>query len=133
MILAEGSKGPIVAEVSIRRVRDNREGKPGQELWLIIRRFEGGRLKYYLSNAPEDIDVEELKGALMRRWPIEQCFEEGKKYLGMDHYEHRSWQSWSRHMLYVFLALLFLLRVRLKFKKNSDVDPPPGSEAARRR
>jgi SRSO17 transposase len=64
------------------------------------------------------------------RWPIEQCFEDGKKYLGMDHYEHRSWQSWNRHMLYVFLALLFLLRVRLKFKKNSDSDPASGSEAS---
>lgn len=132
MILAEGSKGPIVAEVSIQRVRDNRDRQPGQELWLIIRRLDGGRLKYYLSNAPEQIEGEQLKGALLMRWPIEQCFEDGKKYLGMDHYEHRSWQSWNRHMLYVFLALLFLLRVRLKFKKNSDPDPAAGSEASHR-
>ncbi|GFP21599.1 hypothetical protein HKBW3S06_00826, partial [Candidatus Hakubella thermalkaliphila] len=74
--------------------------------------------KYYLSNAPQDMEAEELKRALLMRWPIEQCFEDGKKYLGMDHYENRSWNGWHRHMLYVFLAMLFLLRLRLKFKKK---------------
>ncbi|GFP38078.1 hypothetical protein HKBW3S44_01758, partial [Candidatus Hakubella thermalkaliphila] len=117
-VLAEGSKGPLVAEVSIQRVRESREGQPGQELWLIIRRLEGGKLKYYLSNAPQDMEAEELKRALLMRWPIEQCFEDGKRYLGMDHYENRSWNGWHRHMLYVFLAMLFLLRLRLKFKKK---------------
>jgi len=37
----------------------------------------------------------------------------------MDRYEHRSWPAWHRHMIYVFLALHFLLRLRIKFKKNS--------------
>ena len=64
VVLADGSKGPIVAEVSIERVRENRDKKPGTELWLIIRRLETGKLKYYLSNAPKDIPHEELKRAL---------------------------------------------------------------------
>ena len=119
VVLAEGAKGPIVAEVSIQRVRENDEkGEAGKELWLVIRRLETGKLKYYLSNAPEDIPPEELKRALLMRWPIEQCFEDGKRYLGMDHYEHRSWNSWHRHMVYVFLAQLFLLRIRLASKKK---------------
>jgi len=133
VILAEGSKGPIVADVSIQRVRENEEkGQAGKELWLIIRRFEGGKLKYYLSNAPEDIPHEELKRALLMRWPIEQCFEDGKRYLGMDHYEHRSWNSWHRHMLYVFLAQLFLLRMRLAFKKNSNSERSSSSKITHR-
>jgi SRSO17 transposase len=123
-VLAEDSKGPIVAEVSVQRVRENRDNKPVKELWLIIRRLETGKLKYYLSNAPADIACEELKAALLMRWPIEQCFEDGKRYLGMDHYEHRSWKSWHRHMLYVFLALLFLLRVRLALKKTPTLKLP---------
>ncbi len=133
VILAEGSKGPIVAHVSIQRVRENEEkGRAGKELWLIIRRFEGGKIKYCLSNAPKGIPHEELKRALLMRWPIEQCFEDGKRYLGMDHYEHRSWNSWHRHMLYVFLAQLFLLRMRLAFKKNSYSDCSSGTEIAHR-
>jgi len=52
------------------------------------------------------------------RWPIEQCFEECKSYLGMDHYEARSWNAWHRHMLFVFIAHLFTLEIRMRFKKN---------------
>ena len=63
------------------------------------------------------------------RWPIEQCFHEGKDQVGMDCYEHRSWPAWHRHMIFVFLALHFLLRMRLHFKKKSAVDASSGSEA----
>ena len=52
------------------------------------------------------------------RWSLEQCFQEAKSELGMDHYEHRCWPGWHRHMLYVFLAQLFLLKLRLKYKKE---------------
>jgi SRSO17 transposase len=126
VILAEGAKGPIVAEVAALRVCDNRDEKPGIRQWLILRRLEDGQLKYYLSNASAHAGKSTLWGALVRRWPIEQCFEDGKKHLGMDHYENRSWQGWHRHMLYVTLAMLFLLRLRLRFKKNSNPDLAPG-------
>jgi len=131
VILAEGAKGPIIADVARLRVHDNRDDRPGVRQWLIVRRFQDGRLKYYLSNAPASVSERTLWDALVRRWPIEQCFEDGKKYLGMDHYENRSWQGWHRHMLYVSLAMLFLLRLRLRFKKNSNVDPSPGPASAR--
>ena len=127
VVLAEGAKGPVRAQLSIQRVRENKNDKPGEEVWLIVRRKEDGSLQYYLSNAPSDIDPEELKRAMTMRWPIEQCFEDGKKYLGMDHYEHRTWNGWHRHMLYVFLALLFLLRLRLKLKKKLRRLPSPRS------
>jgi SRSO17 transposase len=64
------------------------------------------------------------------RWPIEQCFKEGKDQLGMDKYEHRSWPAWHRHMLYVFLAQHFLLRLRLRFKKNSLSDAAASAYAS---
>jgi SRSO17 transposase len=41
----------------------------------------------------------------------------------MDHYELRSWQGWHRHMLYVFLAMLFLLEVRQVFVKKGALLP----------
>ncbi|MCJ7752650.1 MAG: IS701 family transposase [Armatimonadetes bacterium] len=133
VVLAEGAKGPIVAELAIVRVRENNSaGKPARQAWLIVRRKEDGALQYYLSNAPADIPPRELHRALTMRWPIEQCFEDGKKHLGMDHYEHRTWNSWHRHMLYVFLAMFFLLRLRLKFKKNSNPHPSSGPEPDRR-
>jgi len=132
VVLAEGAKGPILADVVRMRVRDNRDGKPGIEQWLILRRLEHGQLKYYLSNAPADVAERTLWDGLVRRWPIEQCFEDGKKHLGMDHYENRTWKGWHRHMLYVTLAMLFLLRLRLRYIKNSDAHPASGPAAHRR-
>jgi SRSO17 transposase len=131
VVLAEGAKGPIVADVARVRVCDNRDGRPGIEQWLILRRLTDGRLKYYLSNASVRGAERTLWDTLVRRWPIEQCFEDGKKHLGMDHYENRSWKGWHRHMLYVSLAMLFLLRLRLRYIKNSDADPTPGPTSAR--
>jgi len=122
VILAEGAKGPIVADVTRIRVYLSRDGLPEkQPLWLFIRRNADGQLKYALSNAPEDIPFSELCKASTMRWPIEQCFKEGKDQIGMDHYEHRSWPAWHRHMIYVFLALHFLLRLRIKLKKKPHV------------
>jgi SRSO17 transposase len=121
--IAEGAKGPIMAEVARLRVIPSREGLPGKECWLFIRKYPGGELKYALSNASKSISFRKLTRAATLRWPIEQCFQEGKEQLGMDHYEHRSWPGWHRHMLFVFLAQLFLLRLRDRFKKKPNVDP----------
>lgn len=127
--LGEGAKGPITAEVKCVRVFEHRAGLPGRESWLYIRRFADGKIKYSLSNAPADTPIEELHRASLMRWPIEQCFEECKSNLGMDHYEIRSYPGWHRHMLFVFLAQLFLLEVRLMFKKNTRSDAFAGEDA----
>lgn len=117
--IAEGSKGPIVARVSRVRVYLSRDGLPvGGQLWLFMRKNPDGEIKYYISNAPQRIAFSELTKASIMRWPIEQCFKEGKGQLGMDKYEHRSWPAWHRHMIYVFLAMHFLLKMRLNLKKK---------------
>ena len=119
VIVAEGAKGPIVAKVARIRVYLSRDGLPvGDPQWLFLRKNTDGQIKYAISNAPEDISFAELINASTMRWPIEQCFQEGKDQVGMDYYEHRSWPAWHRHMTYVFLALHFLLRLRLIFKKK---------------
>ena len=127
MILTEGSKGPLIAELSMMRVVEYRDGLPGKDLWLVMRRDPDGKIRYAFSNADADISKEELKRAVVNRWPIEQCFEDGKKHLGMDHYEHRSWPGWHRHMTYVILAQLFLLRLRFTLKKTPSVDVAAGT------
>lgn len=99
VVLSEGAKGPIVAEVACLRVVQARGGLPHQGLWLLVRRDEDGRHQYWLSNAPPDVPIEEIVRAAVLRWPIEQCFQEGKGAVGMDHYELRPWQGWHRHML----------------------------------
>ena len=132
--LGEGAKGPLLAHVACLRVYPSRAGLPAEDpVWLIIRKRTDGQIRYAFSNAPETITFQELCQASCQRWPIEQCFEEGKSHLGMDHYEHRSWPAWHRHMLYVMLAQHFLFRIRARFKKNSRHDPSADQKNARNR
>jgi SRSO17 transposase len=53
------------------------------------------------------------------RWAIEQCFEEGKTELGMDHYEVRKYTGWHHHMLTTLLAHFFLWHLKLRLGKKS--------------
>lgn len=128
VFLGEGAKGAIIADVKCLRIVEAIKDEPSnqylpyQEVWLYIRKYADGKIKYAFSNAPADIKHEELDQAATKRWPIEQCFEECKSYLGMGHYETRSWTAWHRHMLFVFIAHLFTIELRLMFKKNSNSD-----------
>jgi SRSO17 transposase len=85
---------------------------------LLLRNEPNGQIKYALSNAPEAAALSELIRGSAARWPIERCFAEDKSELGLDHYEHRSWTAWPRHTRLVFLAHLFPMRLRLKYKKK---------------
>ncbi len=119
VVLAEGTKGPITAEVARVRVYLSRDGLPVEkERWLFMRKNSDGQIQYAISNAPKWIKFAELVEASTMRWPIEQCFQDGKSYLGMGNYEHRSWPAWHRHMIFIFLGLHFLLRMRLRYKKK---------------
>jgi hypothetical protein len=115
-VIKEGSKGPIVCDFAFLRVTESRSGLPADQLWLIIRRNldDPSEVKYYFSNAPVSIPLAELVRVCGMRWPIETIFEEAKGEVGMDHYEMRSWIGWHHHMLFVSLAHLFLVRLRIQ-------------------
>jgi hypothetical protein len=108
--IKEGSKGPLVADCAAVRVIAMREGVPGPEVWLVLRRnVQTGELKTYVSNAPVDTSLATLVRLSGMRWPIETCFEDGKQYLEMGDYEVRSWRGWHHHMTLCILAHGFLV------------------------
>jgi SRSO17 transposase len=112
------------------RVIAVREGLPGPEVWLVLRRNPvTGELKTYLCNAPADTRLATLVRLSGMRWPIETCFEDGKQYLGMGDYEVRSWRGWHHHMTLCILAHGFLVRARLRLKKSPGLDHLPGASA----
>ena len=115
VVLGIGAKGPIISKDKCLKVIEIRNGKPGKEIWLYIRQLEDGSLKYVLCNAPTDASLEEIRKLALMRWPIEQCFKECKDYLGMDHYEARSWNAWHRHILLTLIAHLFIIKLRIEF------------------
>ena len=84
----------MVADFRAMRVVAVRDGLPGPEVWLVLRRqLDTGELKTYLCNAPATTSLETLARLSGMRWPIATCFEESKQYLGMGQYEVRSWQG----------------------------------------
>jgi SRSO17 transposase len=119
--IKEGSKGPLVCDVAIVRVREARDGVPGPRLWLILRRnvADASDVRYSLSNAPETITEAELARMLGMRWPVELTFEQGKQEVGLDDYEVRSWQGWHHHMMMVMLAHHFLVWARLELEARA--------------
>ncbi len=131
--IKEGSKGPIIADFAFLHVTTLRDGLPGPRVWVIFRRqvCPAPELKFYVSNAPASCSHAELIRVCGLRWPVETTLEEGKDELGMDHYEARGWVSWHHHIAQTFMAHLFLMRLRLVFKKKSGVNTRPGSSIDR--
>ncbi|WP_258110205.1 hypothetical protein [Alicyclobacillus sp. SP_1] len=104
------------------RVVEQQGDRDGDEVWLYIRKYEDGRIKYAVSNAPGSADIQDLHHAATLRWPIEQSFQECKSFLGMADYETRSYIGWRRHMLLVMVSHLFVLEVRLRFQKKTNAE-----------
>ena len=119
--LMEGAKGPVVTQVKYCRIIECQGEKDLDELWLYIRKYEDGSIKYAFTNAPATIEIAELHHAATLRWSIEQSFQECKSFLGMDQYETRSYRGWHRHMLLVMVAHLFVVEVRFQFLKKTNL------------
>ena len=135
LILKDGSKGPLGAMICVLRVYPlpDSEGGSSRAEGLILLKTPDGEMKFAFSNAPETTSLETFGTISTLRWSIEQCFLENKSYLGMSHYEHRSWRAWHRHMLYVFLAHLFIVTVRRKLGEKKRAYLFPGPTTHRRR
>lgn len=120
--IGNGSKGVIYADVKILRATACR-AVDGQairhcDIWVYIRKYDNGDIKFFISNASEATPEQELHEAATLRWPIEQCFQECKSYLGMEHCEGRSYKCLLRHWLFVMIAHLFTTSLRLGLKKT---------------
>ena len=119
--VSEGTKGPIEYEFTKRRVVLSRGGLPGREVWLIIRRTldDSPTYSYFISNAGLSARLKLFVWLSGIRWAIEQCFEETKTELGMDHYEVRKFPGWVHHMMTCMLAHFFLWHLKLRLGKKS--------------
>ena len=126
VVLGIGAKGPIISRDKILKVVEVRDGKPGKDVWLYIRQLEDNSIKYSLCNESTGSSPEVIRKPALMRWAIEQCFRECKEYLGMDHYELRSWPGWHRHILITLIAHLFVNKLRQQFSiKPRSPGPTP--------
>jgi SRSO17 transposase len=121
--VSEGTKGPIEYEFTKRRVTLCKDGLPDKTVWLIMKRTLGADRKYtyYISNAMVSTRLKTFVWLSGVRWAIEQCFEEAKSELGMDHYEVRKFPGWNHHMLTCMLAHFFLWHLNIRLGEKSTV------------
>jgi len=126
--IKDGEKGPIVWEVKSAPFyrKQGKEGLPRQAHTLIVARnvLNPEEIKYFLANQSLQLPYVTLKDLLwvaFSRWPIERCFEIGKRDLGMDHFEVRQWLGIHRHFYISQLTQLFCAQVQQALReKNSD-------------
>jgi SRSO17 transposase len=119
--VSEGTKGPIEYEFTKRQVMLSKDNLPYKAVWLVMKRTIGEKptYSYYISNAPVSTRLRVFVWLSGLRWAIEQCFEETKLELGMDHYEIRKYSGWHHHMLTCMLAHFFLWHLKIRLGKKS--------------
>jgi hypothetical protein len=89
-----GSKGPIIIRDKCLKVVEKRDSGPGKDVWLYISELEVHFINYALCNESMEASKNDIRKPSLMRWSIEPSFKECKDYLGMDHYEVRSWDYW---------------------------------------
>lgn len=134
--VSEGTKGPIEYEFARQRVTLCKDGLPERTVWLVIKRTLGAEpsYAYAISNAPASTPLRTFVWLSGLRWAVEQCFEESKTELGMDHYEVRKYAGWHHHMLMTMLAHFFLWHLKLRLgKKSPRIDGLAAADVVGRR
>lgn len=111
-IAHEGLQQPVLRYLSIRDTNPGPCQGP----------MDGGfAIGSYISNAMGSTRLKSFVWLSGVRWAIEQCFEEAKTELGMDHYEVRKWPGWIHHMMTCMLAHFFLWHIKVRLgEKNTS-------------
>src|SRR6266568_5104978 len=67
--------------------------------WMLIRRgiSEPAELAFFYCHAPGMVSLSILVKVAGKRWPVEECFQQGKGQTGLDQHQLRLWHSFCRH------------------------------------
>jgi SRSO17 transposase len=108
MSCGAGSKGARLYDW--QTVKINPGVDPGFERCLLVRRSKDkpDEMRAYVCFAPAGTAAKKLAEVAGIRWTVETCFKESKSYVGLDHYEVRSYDGWYKHITLACIALAFL-------------------------
>lgn len=127
----DGHKGPMVWKAKRIMVwLQDANGLPTRPHHLLAAYnvLEPEKIKYFISNAPENTSVETPLLVAFSRWKIERMFEDGKTELGLDHFEVRRFSSIQRHLILSCVSYLFLAEFHQAHRgEKSGPDGCPGS------
>ncbi|WUW68106.1 hypothetical protein OG255_45630 (plasmid) [Streptomyces sp. NBC_01455] len=91
------------------RADDTPDGHPHGVSTLVARRHRyTGELSFYRCWTPTDATLAELVDVICRRWRIEESFQLGKTFTGLDEGQVTCWNSWMRWSLFSLIAAAVL-------------------------
>jgi SRSO17 transposase len=95
--------------------------------WMLIRRkiSAPAELAFFYCHAPGLVSLSILIKVAGKRWPVEECFQQGKGQAGLDQHQLRLWHSFHRHTVLSMCALA-LLAVATARPRGA---PAPGAAA----
>ncbi|WP_431049637.1 IS701 family transposase [Xanthomonas oryzae] len=117
----QGSDATLSSRFAAVRVRAAHNCQAHDEQWLLIEwpPGESEPRHYWFSTLPKQTPVKTLVATAQGRWRIERDYQELKSELGLHHYEGRNWRGFHHHASLCIAAYGFLMRERLRSKKNS--------------
>lgn len=125
--IKDTDNGPMVWEVKSHQFyrKHGAAGLPGATHTLLVARnvLDPTEIKYFLSNrvaGRDDVTLEWMLWVAFSRSAVERCFELGKRDLGMDHFEMRSWLGIHRHLYISQLSMLFCARAHQDLREKND-------------
>jgi SRSO17 transposase len=77
---------------------------------VLIRRSicDPADLAFFYCHAPGPVSLPILVKVAGKRWPVEECFQQGKGQAGLDQHQLRLWHSFHRHTVLSMCALALL-------------------------
>lgn len=91
------------------RADDTPDGHPDGVSTLVVRRHRyTGDLSFYRCWTPAEVSLAELVDVICRRWRIEESFQLGKTFTGLDEGQVTCWNSWMRWSLFSLIAAAVL-------------------------
>jgi len=111
------------ARVQLVDAEGSRSYPTDRRYWLIVaKNAKTEEVKYFVSNAPADVKVEDILRVGMARWHVEKWFERAKQLAGLGNFVVRKYVGLVRHWLCSRIAMYFLASqtMRLRGEKSAD-------------
>jgi SRSO17 transposase len=98
-----------------------------QHFLLIRRHIRTGECAYHYCHVPdgEKATLHRLVTAAGLRWPVEECFEFGKDYFGLDQSQVRLYRSIKRHTVLAAATLAIFAVIAAQKRRATDTQAPP--------
>jgi len=121
-------RGYIHMPCAARRVWTVSQDGRVLEEWLFAKKEADGKIKFSLSNASENTDLQELARWRCERYFVERTIQDAKSEVGWDELEARKYRAWMHHAALTALALWFVTETKLDWAQRFPRDPELAKE-----